>query len=311
MSTAAYLSYAGLVTKVRALYGKAMNAQDFAALSAMQNLDEVVAFLRAHPGWRNAMQALPTGYAGRLELEKALALELQSEHTALGHFIQNSDKAFWDFPRHLQDLRRILGDYPHLRSIDELQLRAEGTIYAKSLSQLTGNQLPEFSALEGLLRGRYYTYLYRLITTAYTGDTSQRLKRLLGETADRLNLLALLRLKRYFPQQASLLHQYIPLHHRLSRRFYGQLNAAATFEQALDILRTHPTLSRLAQLSLPDLDLELQNSALSLLRQILRNAEPSIAVAYAYLSYKELMLTKLYSVIETKKYEQSTRGGNA
>lgn len=309
MSTAAYLSYAGLVTKVRALYGKTMGADDFTRLKSMKSLDEVIEYLRGHPGWRSSMQTLSLGYTGRLELEKALAQELISEHKALGHFVRQDDSAFWAYPRHAADLRRIIAAYPRLRSVEELRSLTAGTIYAKTVQQIPAGSLPEFAAIECLLRSRYYTYLYQLVAKGYSGDASQRLKRLLGEAADHLNLLNLLRLKEYFPTQASLIIRYIPVHYRLNRRLFGQLNAAPTAGQAREILRGHSSLGKLAELPLTELDLALQQSMIGLLRQVIRSGEPSIAVAYAYLSYKELMLGALYSVIETAKYMEKGGGG--
>lgn len=307
MSVTAYMKNAGLVTKVRALYGKRLSEADFAALRGMSSVEEIYVFLRDHPGWSTGMQALAQGFPGRLEVEKALYGELIAEYHAIGHFVAAGDKKLWGFLEHLQDLMRIMHGFRSYQTVEDLRQAAAGTIYVKNVAHATqSGLLPDYPALETLLRTRYYVYLYR---QAMSSSGRVQLQRMLGESVDYINLLNLLRIKHYFPANSAEIARYIPVHHRLNRKLFIKMTTAADYEDANELLRQSPTLGYLAELNPQQTEKKTQEALLKLFRRVITTAEPSVAVGYAYICYKEMMLSAIYSIIESVKYEQTTKIG--
>jgi hypothetical protein len=284
-----------LCAKVRRRYGRQLSAAQLSALSALCGIDEAQAFLQARSP-QDARLAVADSAQRRRMCDEALADEFRS----LAYFVSPQDKAFWQFFPHMQTLRRLMADYPALRTAEDFRTAAIGTIFETTVSRtVQSGRLPDFAAAEALLRSGYERYMLRLIAAQYKGGDARRLKRLFGEATDRLNLMNLLRLKTYFPAEAETLARYLPAHHRLNQKLYARLSAAKTVDETRTLLATQPRFAALAHLPLPALAQEQTRTLRRLYRQVIHSGEASIAVAFAYLCDREYALADLCAALDT------------
>ena len=303
MSVVAYLTQSGLTAKVHACYGKQMAEAELAALAELDNIPEALALLQGRELWAQEWVSATQRERHRVP-DEALEIEFRS----LGRFVAPQDKRFWQFFSHQQDLRRLVGDYHRFSTVEDFRSAAAGTIYEGSVSRgVQGERLPDFAAVEALLRSRYDDYLLRLIGANYKGVVGQRLGRLLGEATDRVNLLNLLRLKTYFPAQAERLARYLPAHHRLTQRLYARLSGAKNVEDARSILAAEPHFAALAGLPLGELEREQVRSLRRLYRQMIHSGEPSVVVAFAYLSDRGYALAELCAALGAVADRQASK----
>ena len=299
----ACLRQAGLTVKVRARYGKQLTEAELSAISELGSIEETCAFLQDR-----SEQELSLAIAGNTHRRLALTRIMEEEFRSLGRFVPPGDKAFWQFFPHMQALRRLMSDYHSFRSGEDFCNATSGTIYEAGVRRIVQKgSLPDCSAAEALLYSRYDSYMLRLIQTRYQGAVNHRLKRLLGEATDRLNLLNLLRLKAYFPAEAQTLARYLPARYRLSRQLYTRLSAAKTMEETRSLLAAEPHFAALAHLPLPALAQEQVDSLRRLYRQVIRSGEPSIAVAFAYLCDRAYAMEALAAVLDTVAEREASK----
>ena len=330
----ALMTYGALSAKARALYGKRLRLSDFHHMAALSSEQEVLDYLRQQPGWTAAVARLTsgyTGYIGRMELEGALWDQVRAEYESILHFAPRQDKALMAFPVLLAEQRAILAALRRLKAgavrdtivtnrllahgsldakalascsdFDGLLAAAQGTIYAPALRRIRpqDGSLPDYTGAEVLLRSTYFSHVLRLIHKQYAGETQKVLLRLYGEQIDLLNLIHILRLKAYFPDQPCL-GVLFPFNYRLRPDMIRTLCQAPDVSAVFELLRATPYASSFENVQVTEVEDYYRRALYTFCRRQLTGGQPSIYTAVAYLNLKEQEARALVTVIESVKY---------
>lgn len=326
--------YEALATKAKAMYGKRVRSADLIRITDLRSVDDILAELRQLPGWATAAASLPEGVLlTRARLEDALRDQVRKEGLRLAAFVPQQDRGILEFPilkaeqeRILAALRRLQAsmfkeveplppgylmrtkvDLEGLRrcqDFDGLVNAAQGSIYYDALNRLRsgGGELPDYGVTEALLESVYYRHILRLIRRRYDGDVRRTMEKSVGVQVDMLNIMHILRLKRYFPQEDNYLPVLQPFHYRVKPEQIHAMCTAPTAEGVLELVEATPYASVFRDVRMEELNHAYHAALYKFSRRQLMMGKPSIYSAVAYMNLRELELGAVVSAVEASKY---------
>lgn len=327
--------YEALTAKVKAMYGKRLRTADYVRMAGLSGVDEVYADLRQHPVWGPAVHRLSgESRFGRARLEAALRNQVREEYVRLSAFIPRRDRALMEFPILRSELDGLLYTLTRLRAgragapeplptsfirhskTDEDALArctdyqgmleaARQSIFYQPLLRLrtpTGEP-PEYTAAEAALRRVYLDHMLDLIQKRYEGDARAVLRGSIGTQVDMLNIMHLLRLKQFFPEEDDFLKVLVPYHYKLRPDQVRAMCSAGTPDQVLEVVEGTPYANIFRGVQVADLERLYSQTLFRLSRRQLMLGRPSVYSAVAFLNLRELELKELITVVETVKYQ--------
>lgn len=146
-----------------------------------------------------------------------------------------------------------------------------------------------------------YEKLSECIDRSYRGLSRLAMKKLLGAEADMLNLVYLLRLRRFPASLDGAKARLIPVHMALGSRLIDALLAAADDDAVLRLLRATPWADTLRDISPAALDEAYERYMESFCQKLVAGGEPSAAVPMAYMMLSELARLRLTRQIQRTK----------
>ncbi len=149
-----------------------------------------------------------------------------------------------------------------------------------------------------------YENLCACIEKSYRGLARLSLKKLLGAEADMLNLVYILRLRRFPASLPEAETRLIPVHTELKKPLVRSLLAAKDDDAVLALLRGTPWQTVLSDLSPTALDAAYENYMEALCQKIVSGGEPSAAVPMAYMMLSELARLRLCRLIARTERKQ-------
>lgn len=329
--------YEALATKAKAIYGKRITRQDLEHLAGMRSVDDVLAELRQLPGWSHAAEHLPQdALLTRATLETALREQIRREYLSLMAFVPHKDRAVMSFPIMRAGMDEILAALRHLHAsiykeveplppafmshtrVDVQALRrcttydglveaTRGSIYHDALERLRSadGTLPDYGVTEALLSGVYYQKLQSIIRRKYDGDVRRIMEKSVGSQVDMLNLMHILRMKRYFPQEDNYLPVLLPYHYKLKPQMIHAMCAAPNAEAVLELAQQTPYGRIFDQHSGEDLNYLYTATIYRTSRRQLMMGKPSIYSAVALMNLREIELKAVVSAVEAAKYQMA------
>ena len=333
-------TYSAMTAKVKAMYGKRLRGSDFRNMAALSDVAAVMDYLRQCPGWSEAVDRVErsafdsAGQLLRIPLERALRDQARSEYVRLLHFLPRADQALTAFPILLSDARSIMialrrlhaghikesaplpqqyvkhsrADHEALRSCTDFEgllAATQGTIYYEPLRRLRpveSGVLPDYTTAEALLKTAYYAHIYRVIHKNYAGQTRDILLKIFGREIDMLNILHVLRLKRFFPEEQEYFSTLFPFHYKLKPQTLHALCAAPDMDAARRLVEETPYGPDFRNLDLRQMEVEYRRLIYRFNRRQLSLGVPSVYTAVAYLNLKDQELKALINVIESVYY---------
>ena len=181
------------------------------------------------------------------------------------------------------------------------------TIYYPALLHLRpaeGRGLPDYSVAETLLHSAYFAHMFSLAQRRCGSAQRELIQRALGQQADLLNILHILRLKTYFPDlpPETCLTMLFPFRMALRPELLTALCAARSPEEVFDLLADTPYARRFSGGSAAQAEEDCRKTLYAFYKRLLITAPPSVCTAMAYLELKETELAALVNVIESVKY---------
>lgn len=333
----AYASYGAITTKIRAMYGKRLRDKDWEALSQMDSVDAVAAYLRKTPGWQEAVSQLPLGPVYRWDLESALRRRVTEEYLRLYKFTNMADKRTllftvrrFEYEAILARLRGLFSDIQRQvltedifrfarekSKIDFTALEVAGswwdvvnavqdTIYYQPLLsiQTSGEHvLPNYTTVSVILQGVYLEAFYKYVGAHYKGAVRKTFLTALGEEADLYNLMHVMRLKRYFPASPQLNKQILlPVHHKLKPVFFEELMASPSEQKSFELIESSYYGKFFRENHFEYLDYYLPKRIGDFNRRQLTAGVPSSYIPTAYLVMLEQEMRQLFSAVERAFY---------
>lgn len=320
-----------IAARIRALYGKRLQAVDYAALMACGSVSEVAETLAQFPAYTAVASVLTAGNLHRGYLESVLRRQYFDEFLRLYSYLSQNDRrmAAVIITRYeitellycLQESRKETGfinfknsyiDRYSVLDFDALSCAAnhtallealEGTPYGELLRPLLENGVIRYLDAENVLDGYYYKRAVQLCQQVLPKGQQKELRRMLGLQIDFANLSRIIRLKKYFdftpPEIVPyLLTPYYRLNEEILNRVMEEPEEAAwprilegTDYAALFGGTPHAGLSE-------NMDEMLIGTA----RKMIHFSSSPPALVLAYLKTKELELKNVVTLIESKRY---------
>lgn len=328
--------YGAAAAKVRALYGKMLRPAEWESLGMLQSLADVAAFIRSHPGWREAAELIPPGCRDEQVLERAMHVQLESEYERIYKFAAREDKRFLllsvyrtEYRRILSALRRVLARRgPETESapsgfvaektkvhrkelsaavtMEDIIRASEETIYADVLKTVPPDEYtgaPDYARAQVLLENRFYSAAWRYLQKDYRGSAKAELCEMYGREADYLNLLHIMRLRRSFAQSLDCLNELlIPIRWKLTDEFISSLASAPSDEEAMRLLHASRWGALFQDESLTASEHSYERGLEKFCRRSIHAQKPSILVPQAYLTLKGIECSRLMRAAEAAKY---------
>lgn len=327
--------YDALTVKARAMYGRRVRREDLRRMIALPSIDAIADELRQLPGWSEATASLPQGeLLTRAKLESALRDQVRRECLRLSAFADREDRALMEFPIRRTELEHILAALRRLHAsmhkevdplppawlsrtrLDSEALRlctdfaglteaAKDSIYGPALRRLLTEEgtLPDYGSTEALLWSVYFRHLMDLASKRYKGDVRRMMESSVGEQADMMNILHVLRLKRFFPDTDNFLPVLVPYHYRVKPEQIHAMCTAPSLEAAMELIEATPYAATFRGARMEDLQHLYHASLYRTSRRQLVMGKPSVYSAVAYLNLRELELQAVVTAVEASKYQ--------
>lgn len=301
----------------------------------MGSVDEVYADLRQQPVWGLAVSRL-SGAAGlnRSRLEASLREQIRKEYVRLIPFIPQRDRELMDFPVLRSEMGGLLFTLTRLQAgqaremealperfilnsktdenalslctdYDGLLASTQGSIYYDPLLQLRPAEggLPDYTVTESRLFSVYYGHMLDVVKKRYEGDVQKTIQKSFGTQVDILNIMHILRLKKFFPEAEDCLSILFPISYKLKPEQTRAMCAADGADGVLAVVAGTPYAKAFRNASMADLQRIYDETLFRLSRRQLMMGRPSIYSTVAFLNLRMLEMKELITVIETVKYQ--------
>ncbi len=326
-----------VLAKARAMYGRRLTGDDYAALLKARSVGEVAAYLKKLPQYGAELAAVEETAVHRGHLETLLRQKLFDDYAALCRYeltigehlseyiikkaeieqllsclrLMNSGK----LREHLLFLPSYFTKYFHfdlyaLTKAPDYQAFLEllsGTDYQKILERHRPKQgLPlDFTAVENALYTHLYEDFFFIIRWHAPRAARKELTALLGSYLDLENVTRIVRLKRFYHAQADSIRQVLlPFSYKLSGKQLNRMLNASGGDEVESLLRENPIYKR------PMLKHEGRNideiAVRARYEQCVRSLRfstypPVVMLAYLFLS--EIELQNIINIIEGIRYK--------
>ena len=188
---------------------------------------------------------------------------------------------------------------------DGLLAAAAHSIYSGALHHLRPDApglLPDYQVVESLLRTLYFSHLFREMNHHYSGEVKTVLLRTLGVQVDLLNIIHVLRLKAYFPEEQNYLPYLFPFHHRMTPTQLKELSETPSLPAAFEFLKGTAYANAFQNVQVTEIEDYYRQAMYRFhYRQVIAGS-PSICTAIAYLHLKDSEVSVLINVIESVNY---------
>lgn len=331
----ANMKYGALKTKVLVMYSRSLKSTDFEKLYECGNIGEITTYLHSHKGYSKLISDLPLRPTVE-NYKKALKKQEQNDFEKLYKFLSVEDKKCLifvmyraDFDCVLSVLRKLYSpsdDYP-LSDLPEFTLKhcnvdidrlsessnfqglldaVKGSIFEKPLSMLRINPdtgLPDYTEVSVVMENTLYKAAFDYSKRLYSGMSASKLSKLIGTEADIVNIMHILRIRRYFPSSLESFEDLlIPVKNHLNSQLIYSMKAARTEDETIEILNKSRCSGYFEGFNPTNIDNLFENAMGQFCSKLIRMPEPCIVVPIAYLILKSIENKKLLQIIEAVSY---------
>jgi len=245
------------IAKARAIYGRALTAEDYTQLCSKTNVAEAAAFLKQTERYRHVLSGINPQTVHRTQLEALIAktildvferfhkfdfsnsraffqyiiMELEAEQilTAIeGVAAGSTDNYIAELPvfltRHAQTDLLALGN---AESFLDIARGLDGTSFEKALRPLLIDAAEsgsiDINECERRVFTLYYMSAFKTIDRIYSGKSRNEMRRILLKCIDMVNVVTCCRMKRFDSPPDRIKQQLLPFKYRLSAEHIDRL----------------------------------------------------------------------------------------
>ncbi len=330
------LSYSGITTKVRALSSFLLTKSDYAKMSELESVSEVVGYLKNNPTYEDEFEGLDENNLHRDEIERILRVALYNDFTKLYSFSNMKQREFLAiYSIHyevymLKTCLRLMFNHGQVNldlscyysffnkyskinlekltssnSIEEFINFLVGTPYYDVLWKFLSEPHPTLFDYEMALDTYYFSSVWKSKSKSLQGKDGLSVKAAYGAKLDLLNIEWIFRSKHYFHMEdADIYELIIPVNYRLKKEDIHNLVEAANAHDFYEVL-SHTYYGRkfdpsiFANNSLEDIFSPLLDRIYSIES---RKNPYSVAILHNYLFQREKELTNVVTVVEGVRY---------
>lgn len=329
------IRYAAAETKVSAMYGKMLSQQEWKRLRECKGLGEILNVLRSQPSWGSWFQGLSSD-SDFGEIRILAGKKVFDEYHKLYRFLSPGDKDFLklylggaESSFIMSKLRALHAKTPsdlNLRATDFLKLRCSvdiealdkaedykqllqaakhsmfyGTLQALPIVAETG--LPRHRDADIALENCYYSGVFSYVVKNCSKHDKKALAELLGTRADFLNIVSILRLRRYFPASLEGGEKLlIPLSYRLNPRLIKGMLSAKNEDELIKLINLSPYAKQFSEINEGNLDSLYEEALWGFCRRLIRMSTPGLGTVIAYMILSEIESLRLQGLMEAISY---------
>jgi len=324
-----------LAAKVRAMYGKRLKREDFAKLTAMKSIAEVIVFLKQTPGWGPGLRDYSLENANRASLITALHRAEYNNYMKLFHYLSAKDKDVMHFPVLVAEMEEVMS-FMRLaaRGLSRayactlpLYLRAESKIHYQELSEAkdyagllnavrnadfyaalqriapADGSLPPYAQVEIIMQGYYYRAVYATAKKSYGSDTGKLMLKSFGQQIDMINIIHAMRVRKFFPGMADNIAEYLlPVYYRIKPSHLKALLDAKDDAEATALLTSGPYRKLYTANTFCNIEEYYYKLMYDFHHLQIRIGRPSVMTAVSYQLLKQIEVKNLIHAVECVYY---------
>lgn len=330
-----YIKYGGVTAKVRAMYGSRIRPEDYELLLSKTTIREVVETLRQFSAYSKVFSEIDERQLHRAQTENAIRTSLYDDFKKILAFFPSKQADFFSLYLARDELIKLVRistrlstkgflnneflfrccqpDFPdsdylikfediaQMKSLDDFLGFLVKTKY-KDVISLFGDENKSPSELEYGLMVYFYSKLFELIDMTFSKKDRRVISELIGTRIDIKNIARILRIRKYFPK-TDCRTLMLPYGKMLKKR---KLEALITADDPVNEIKTicpsyYKYFENKDWISSVDFD-ALDDILFDIDKTILRTADPSASVPFAYLGLKAVEVNNLIHIIEGIRY---------
>lgn len=328
------MAYSGIVTKVRAMQGKLLTAEDFDHIASMKSVLDIVSYLKEKPAYSGLFDQMDESLYHRGNIEKILYQSLYNDYTRLFRFGGLEQKKFlklylkryetdvinyclrivfnhYDKPFDLNYKKEFFDRYSQIsidrlitsKNIDELVDNLKGTEYYPPLTKIRESQAATLFDYDLALELYYFTTMWKAKSRIFKKKELDIFTRDFGSKIDLLNIQWIYRAKKYYNMLPPDIYALtIPIHYRISAEEFKKLVETPSADEFMNQLKDTVYARKY--------DFEQKKTIERMYKECLykryisdQRREPySIASITTYLFLKEEEIDKLTTALECVRY---------
>lgn len=333
---AAQSSNEALASKIKSMYGRRLTPSDYRELLRKQSTGEVAGYLKQRPGYAPLLSDTNENLVHRGQLEATLRRQAFEEYTRMTYYIDPAERAFYEYIVTDMEIDEILscirfinsgqsGGYifslpeffvkhasfdlyvlARVRTFSDLTDSLRGTPYQNILRPFEADAQGRVDTIriEMAFKHYYYEKIFSLIDGTYSGELRQRVIHSFGVDIDRINLMLILRLRKYFNAsndyiRSLLLPWFTRLNRKMLDRILEEPDASGVLKAILDIYYGKKNVKNR---SLDYLEKYGLQTKYDYYRKILMFADSTPELLISYMQLKNIELGNLIHIIEGIHY---------
>lgn len=323
------------ITKIRALHGRMLTAQDYKILAGKKSVSEVAEYLKAHKRFSSVLSGIDINTIHRGYLEElirksnfelyvrlrdfqhlkhdefyncvCLKYETQQLLSLIASILSGTREQFIvSFPAYL--IRQTKLDFQELsksQSLYELSSKLGGTRYEKPMAQIMElSDRADYLSCEVILRTHYFKTLLRSIKTDLPKADSSLISKAVRNELDVRNIVNAYRMKEYFGASSELMKQSRLPFSKMGKDKVERLYECRTAEEMIEYVKSiSPGISALFDSS-DFIETAMARLNLKAAKKLLRT-QSMPAVYYAILQLCDIEADNITHIIEGIRYELS------
>lgn len=329
------MSSNAILSKARAMYGMRLVKKDYQALLGCRSVNEIAAYLKQTPRYREILTGINDRDCHRGQLEMLLRKKLFYDFASLcryelsvgehfaGYLIERSEieqlmhslmlMAAGKSNEYLFALPTFLDQHTHvdlhalarMKNYDEFLTAVEHTPYFKLLKPLApqpGKQ-PDLTVIENSLYTYLYQRIYDIIGKHSHGESRKELKELFDSYLDLNNYVRIYRLKRFYKASPDQIRALLLPFGSLGAKQINAMLAADDPAQVTAVMNTTSRGKRLSTIEYNFIDELPVRVKYKQCRHFIRFSTHSPVVMLSYIFLTEIELANITNIIEGIRYQ--------
>ncbi len=256
-----------LIAKARTLYGQCLKAYDYEQLLKKKSVNEIVIYLKNHPGYQDLLTNVDDNSVHRAQLEELIKKNSFAKIQKIVHFVSLQDSDFYQINVVHREVEVILAMIRSFISYEEQNVIATLPLYFDKYSKLNleaivkthdiqslmlalgdlpyarilkpyiqlNNQDIDYTMIESDYENYYYRYVKERIETNYKQKLRSELLDVFETRIEMINIIKIYRLKRFYQATNDEIKKVlIPNYSRLSER---RINEILSIKDPNEILK--------------------------------------------------------------------------
>lgn len=324
----------GLVTKIKAIYGKRLRFEDYMHLKQMHSVSEVAAYLKKHPGYIDVLKDVEESSMHRELLEVLLKEEMTKEYSRIINFVKGEEKKLLycmiihlEIEEIMYFLRTLISenreeyvprispkiikhseiDFEQLKSAKSFSAlieQLEQTRYYIVLKQFMKDEFIDYTKIEIALRSLYFKYILNAIEKYVLKEDKKILLDYVGGQIDITNFSRIIRCKKYFSSDDIYIYsELLPLTYKLDRKKINAMTDASVWEESYEMIHFTAYKKLFSNFHYDLVEQYYYEFIWEMARKIMHSNRVSVSVGYAYLNIKQIEISNLINIIECIRYQ--------